>query len=221
MARVCPPDREIFVGPRGGHYYLTPSGNKVYCRSPVPTVSSPEPAVGVLARLEAEQEYQPKRLGPKPSRLEPIDTYLGSIEISSASTIYQTSLIGELTSMYEDCFHRRVTHLTFLPPSTLFVMASDPGYTNLIASAVVSYANPDHAYIFNVCTRSAYRGRGYMRTLLTTLIDQTQEQYPGLPIYLEVEPNNIPAKRLYESLGFEYISTVKEGRKVYEVMQLL
>lgn len=194
MARPCPQGREILVGPRGGHYYLSPSGHKVYCAPPAVPPVLPMPP--------------------------PIEIYLGSVEISSVTTISQSGFIDELTRMYLECFHRRADQLTFLPPSTLFVVATDSKYTNLIASAVVSYARPQQAYIFNVCTRPAYRGKGYMRTLMVALIDQVRTRYPTFTFYLDVEPGNIPAKRLYESLGFIKVRSDRQGRKIYDLMEL-
>lgn len=190
MVRPYPLDREVFTGPRGGHYYLSPSGNKVYCAPPIPPITFPT------------------------------ETYLGSVEISSEATLHQSGLISELTQMYLECFHRRADQLTFLPPSTLFIVATNPEYTNLIASAVVSYIRPQQTYIFNVCTRPAYRGRGYMRTLMNALIEQVRTRHPALPFRLEVEPSNVPAKKLYESLGFVKIGDTQQGRKVYDLMEL-
>ena len=134
--------------------------------------------------------------------------------------IPRSGLMSELSQMYLECFHQHANSLTFLAPSSLFVMATDPEYHHLIASAVVSYERPERFYIFNVCTRPAYRGKGYMRTLLTTLLERMREKHPTYPFYLEVEPTNSPAKKLYESFGFKKIKDTQHGRKVYDLMEL-
>jgi ribosomal protein S18 acetylase RimI-like enzyme len=58
-------------------------------------------------------------------------------------------------------------------------------------------------HIWGVYVSSAYRGRGVGRRLMAELLRIAGVQ-PGLElINLAVASHNIPAKRLYESLGFE------------------
>jgi len=61
-------------------------------------------------------------------------------------------------------------------------------------------------YIYGFVVRPQYRGRGLGREILAhTLRDLAGDG--GQPVYLEVEPDNTPAVRLYRSLGFETLAT--------------
>jgi ribosomal protein S18 acetylase RimI-like enzyme len=61
-------------------------------------------------------------------------------------------------------------------------------------------------YIYGFVVRQQYRGRGLGREILAhTLRDLAGDG--GQPVYLEVEPDNTPAVRLYRSLGFETLAT--------------
>ena len=51
MTKACPPGREVFVGPRGGHYYLTASGGKVYCTPPAVIPPAPIRQKRIWGRL--------------------------------------------------------------------------------------------------------------------------------------------------------------------------
>jgi [ribosomal protein S18]-alanine N-acetyltransferase len=60
------------------------------------------------------------------------------------------------------------------------------------------------AHVLNVCVREEYRCRGLARKVLLYLLDRarTAGMYEA---FLEVRPSNIPAARLYRSLGFEQV----------------
>ena len=55
--------------------------------------------------------------------------------------------------------------------------------------------------ITNVVIKEAYRGRGYARRMLTRLLELGRELGAN-DFTLEVRASNIPAIKLYESLGF-------------------
>ncbi|MEV6115568.1 GNAT family N-acetyltransferase [Streptomyces sp. NPDC052109] len=58
------------------------------------------------------------------------------------------------------------------------------------------------AYVFDVKTEAAHRGRGHGRTLM--LLAERQAIEAGRPLLgLNVHAGNAPAERLYESLGYE------------------
>ena len=70
---------------------------------------------------------------------------------------------------------------------------------------VVGYAGlfltPDGGEITGLAVLPDHRARGLGRALLQTLIDEAERL--GLPaLRLEVRESNLPARRLYESLGF-------------------
>jgi ribosomal-protein-alanine N-acetyltransferase len=65
----------------------------------------------------------------------------------------------------------------------------------------VSRIGADEAEILSVAVDSAYRGRGLSRTLLLTHMGHLAGR--GVrTIFLEVEENNQPARRLYDRSGF-------------------
>ncbi|MFI9252998.1 GNAT family N-acetyltransferase [Streptomyces sp. NPDC053069] len=60
----------------------------------------------------------------------------------------------------------------------------------------------DRAYVFDVRADEAHRGQGHGRTLM--LLAERQAIEAGRPVLgLNVHAGNVPAERLYESLGYE------------------
>lgn len=60
----------------------------------------------------------------------------------------------------------------------------------------------DEAHITRVTIAEAYRGRGHGRTLMTHLMQSAYDLGAALA-RLEVRESNMPARRMYEGLGFE------------------
>lgn len=58
------------------------------------------------------------------------------------------------------------------------------------------------AYMYGFCVKTAFRGQGYGRTILTRTITKLLEQQHVTHIVLEVAVKNEGALRLYESCGF-------------------
>ncbi|GHE02248.1 GNAT family N-acetyltransferase [Streptomyces alanosinicus] len=66
----------------------------------------------------------------------------------------------------------------------------------------LSLRDPGEAFVFDVQTEVARRGRGHGRTLM--LLAERQAIEAGRPVLgLNVHAGNTPAERLYESLGYE------------------
>ena len=75
----------------------------------------------------------------------------------------------------------------------------------------VSRIGADEAEILSVAIDAAYRGRGLSRNLLLTHLGHLAGR--GVrQIFLEVEENNAPARRLYERAGF---ATVGRRERYY------
>jgi len=88
---------------------------------------------------------------------------------------------------------------------TLYVVAETEGR---IAGYCGCYQLLEEAEIVNVAVDEAYRGRGIGRKMLTELMRMGLER--GAFAYtLEVRVSNVPAIRLYESLGFESVGIRK------------
>src|SRR5215212_4295708 len=67
------------------------------------------------------------------------------------------------------------------------------------------------AVVFGMYVTSEYRGRGIGRLLLTTLIDRLSAFPHITTIRLGVTETQEPARRLYESMGFQVVGKTKEG----------
>jgi [ribosomal protein S18]-alanine N-acetyltransferase len=73
-----------------------------------------------------------------------------------------------------------------------------------IIGFAVSRLGADEAEILSIAIDGAYRGRGLSRDLLLTHLGHLAGR--GVrTIFLEVEENNQPARRLYERAGFEVV----------------
>ncbi len=84
-------------------------------------------------------------------------------------------------------------------PCTLYLTALFDGE---IAGYCGLFQSFDEADITNVAVAEAYRGRGVGEAMLRELM--VQGSLRGISAYtLEVRQGNLPARRLYEKLGFE------------------
>jgi len=67
------------------------------------------------------------------------------------------------------------------------------------------------AVVFGMYVTSEYRGRGIGRLLLTTLIDRLSAFPQISTIRLWVTETQVPARALYESMGFRVVGKTEEG----------
>lgn len=88
---------------------------------------------------------------------------------------------------------------SLLQDCTRYLTAEDDGE---IVGYCGMFRSFDEANITNVAVREESRGRGVAERMLKELMRQGEAQ--GIRAYtLEVRVSNIPARRLYEKLGFE------------------
>jgi predicted GNAT family acetyltransferase len=73
---------------------------------------------------------------------------------------------------------------------------------DLAAVACVDAAYRDAAHIGGVYVRPAYRGQGIARVLLTTVLAKERESGRLTRPVVHARVSNLPAQRLYESIGF-------------------
>jgi ribosomal-protein-alanine N-acetyltransferase len=71
----------------------------------------------------------------------------------------------------------------------------------MIAGYVLFWLLPDEIDIHNIAVQSEYRRRGLGRLLLDQVIARAQRRL-SVRVTLEVRVSNIPARKLYESMGF-------------------
>src|SRR5215213_4333232 len=67
------------------------------------------------------------------------------------------------------------------------------------------------AQIFGMYVRSEHRGKGIGRLLLTSLIDRLSTLPQIATIRLGVTETQEPARRLYESVGFQVVGKAEDG----------
>ncbi|HTN69998.1 MAG TPA: ribosomal protein S18-alanine N-acetyltransferase [Methylomirabilota bacterium] len=71
----------------------------------------------------------------------------------------------------------------------------------MIAGYVLFWLLPDEIDIHNIAVQNEYRRRGLGRLLLDQVIARAQRRLSAR-VTLEVRVSNIPARKLYESMGF-------------------
>ena len=70
-----------------------------------------------------------------------------------------------------------------------------------VIGLAVSRMAADEAEILSIAVDAAYRGKGFSKNLLLTHLGHLAG-FGVRRIFLEVEENNVPARRLYEKTGF-------------------
>ena len=75
---------------------------------------------------------------------------------------------------------------------------------NRVAGFAVSRMAADEAEILSIAVAASHRGRGLSRNLLLTHLGHLAGR-GARTIFLEVEENNQPARRLYERAGFSVV----------------
>jgi len=165
------------------------------------------------------------------------DMYIGKFILHSyyctPDKILYAESFNSLSRNFVDSFKISIDHIGFSPPSITYVMATDSNFKNIIASLCLAkisygcpipenYICPGSWYLFNVCTYSPYRGKGFMKYLLTAALTDLKVYIssPPFKIYLLVDCNNKPAKNLYIKLGFQVIGTTFQQGSISEIMKL-
>jgi len=87
------------------------------------------------------------------------------------------------------------------PAARILVAASTDGQ---LAGYAAYWAVADEAQINNIAVLPAYRRRGLGLKLLESLIQKARSENLR-QLFLEVRASNLPARRLYESCGFQIV----------------
>lgn len=162
------------------------------------------------------------------------DYYLGNISVPGEGYsipldellfITNPGTVESLSKSLYDCFH---VQAGIIAPSNLYIITQDANYIDIVASAAVTsvaarvpayYRIPGMQYIYNVCVGSEYRGQGLGKSILIALINGLINE--GASAFtLEVDPDNLPAYKLYTSLGFFKIDETHEQDKTYDLLYL-
>lgn len=161
----------------------------------------------------------------------PQDTYIAKFVLKDKDTptgVLSQKMIQCLNRNFLDGFGISINNISFLQPSTTYILSLDKHHVHIIASISIStnlsllpyrYRRNNTFFIFNVCTYSPYQGKGYMKKLFTLVI---QDVWTGQEThyYLQVESNNVKAIHLYERLGFKHIDTMYINNKICNLMHL-
>lgn len=73
------------------------------------------------------------------------------------------------------------------------------------------------AWIVRLMTDKDAQGKGYGRTAMGLIIDQVKQTYNCKEIFISVVPENITARKLYESLGFQDTGRVEDDELVFRL----
>ena len=76
----------------------------------------------------------------------------------------------------------------------------------VIVATGLGILDRDYIGIYAIHVREDYRGKGFARQICTGLLRKGMEK-GAQKSYLQVVDNNLPAQKLYESLGFRYLYT--------------
>ncbi|RJR20816.1 MAG: GNAT family N-acetyltransferase [Desulfobacteraceae bacterium] len=131
---------------------------------------------------------------------------------SETSGLWRTALSGSFLSHSVKTLIRSNLRL---PLSTLRALLSNKMWfwrTNR------QHGSP--ARILSMGVSTCVRGQGYGRRLLKAGIEYLRHKKGCPVITLEVRPHNIPARRLYESLGFVKIGETRDAQGPWLIMQL-
>ncbi len=110
--------------------------------------------------------------------------------------------VSSVADIEKQCFSEPWSENAFLATlgdgNYIFMVAEADGQILGMAGVIKSF---DEGDITNVATLSEVRGRGIARKVLSALFEEALSQ--GITsLTLEVREHNVPAIRLYESLGF-------------------
>lgn len=79
-------------------------------------------------------------------------------------------------------------------------------HDGVIEAYGIMSVDPGAALIVNLCVRPASRRRGLGRTMLSHLLTLARE-HQAQTVQLHVRASNLPAIRLYESMGFQHVGS--------------
>ncbi len=84
-----------------------------------------------------------------------------------------------------------------------------------VAGFIVVTQDEDYGFgglhIANLNVAAPYRRQGLAERMLRTACAQCPAEYRARPVTLDVEKSNVPARRLYEKLGFTYADIPSEN----------
>jgi len=108
---------------------------------------------------------------------------------------------SEIEKLVSICFNEDIGSLTIgVNPKC------STHYYIMVENKIVSYLELYRSRIFNLCTHPDFRNRGYAKQLIQHVIENSKLQ----DLYLYCGKDNIVAKNLYSSFGFQNLIEYKE-----------
>jgi diamine N-acetyltransferase len=92
--------------------------------------------------------------------------------------------------------------------------------TTMVGFVELAYSpgSDDDYWVFHFFIDSRYQGRGYGKAALQRLIDLVKDQHPqSRTLQLVMQPENVPAHRLYRGAGFRATGAERWGEPVYQL----
>ena len=132
---------------------------------------------------------------------------MGNVEITKM-TLKDLELIkNELSESFDDFWNYNVFKSELLNPNSKYIIAK-------IQNKPVGFAGIwqviDEIHITNIVTAKAFRNNGIASIMLKKLLEMVSLNENINSITLEVNANNVPAKKLYEKFGFRIVGLRKK-----------
>lgn len=132
---------------------------------------------------------------------------MDNIEISRMTISDLNEIEDILFSDFDDFWNINTFKSELLNPDSKYIVAKIDG-------KIVGYAGiwkaVDDVHITNIVTAKNLRRQNIGSTLLSNLIEMAKAENGITSITLEVNCNNLPAKKLYEKSGFEVVGLRKK-----------
>ncbi|MBV6479694.1 MAG: Spermine/spermidine acetyltransferase [Ignavibacteria bacterium] len=72
-------------------------------------------------------------------------------------------------------------------------------------------------WIIRLMIDEKFQGKGYGKAAMLKIIEHIKTNYRQTEIFVSFVPDNVAAKKLYESIGFEDTGRFEEGESVYKL----
>ena len=132
---------------------------------------------------------------------------MDNVEIASM-TINDLEEIKDILQIeFDDFWNYNIFKSELENPNSKYIVAKVNN--NIIGFAGIWKA-VDDIHITNIVTKKNYRNHGIAKKMLKSLIEIAKKEKQIAEITLEVNANNIPAKKLYEKFGFNVVGLRKK-----------
>ena len=130
------------------------------------------------------------------------DNVISKMDISDLESIKNILLTD-----FDDFWNYTTFKSELLNPNSKYIVAK---LDNQIVGFAGIWKALDDVHITNIVTAKKYRNKSIGTKMLAKLIDMTKSEKGVLSITLEVNSNNIIAKKLYEKFGFKVVGLRKK-----------